>query len=198
ILSTTSRLMRWKSRTNPLWTNRVPPCRNGWQFDCCTGDPIAARTWAMNAPDSSVSAISRRFSSFHAGSVDRYRVGLPVSGENHPNPKPSPLTGSAPWLASRLWCTIVLARWRNMTEPTLIGFPRYAIHRHTINPPLERVGAPRGRGSWGPPPPGSALRKPTRIDGRYRQADFTRPHVRIARAGRKGPSNAAARLDGAR
>src|SRR5690348_3520227 len=125
--------MRWKSRTNPLWTNRVPPCRNGWQFDCCTGEPIAARTWAMNAPDSSVSAISRRFSSFHAGSVDRYREGLPVFGENHPSPNPSPFTGSAPWLASRLWCTIVLAPSRNNTEPTAIGSPRYAIQRHMIN-----------------------------------------------------------------
>ena len=96
MLSTTSRLMRWKSFTKPLWTKSVPPCRNGWQLDCCTGDPIAARTCAMKAPDSSVWAISRRFSSFHAGSVERYRDGSPASGANQPRPNPSPFTGSAP------------------------------------------------------------------------------------------------------
>jgi hypothetical protein len=69
--STTSRLMRWKSFTKPLWTNSVVSCLKGWQLDCWTGDPIAARTCAMNAPDSSVEAISCRFSSFHAGSVER-------------------------------------------------------------------------------------------------------------------------------
>ena len=93
---TTSSLMRWKSLMKPLWTNRMPSWRNGWQLDCCTGEPIAARTCVMKAGDSSVRVISRRFSSFHAGSVERYREGSALSGTNQPTPNPSPFTGSAP------------------------------------------------------------------------------------------------------
>ena len=49
IASTTSRFICAKPLMNPLWTNSVLACRNGWQFDCCTGEPIAARTWAIQA-----------------------------------------------------------------------------------------------------------------------------------------------------
>ena len=56
---------------NPLWTNSHLPWRNGWQFVCWTGDPIAARTCARNSGDSMCPASSRRFASDHAGATLR-------------------------------------------------------------------------------------------------------------------------------
>ena len=51
----------------PLCTKSQRPCLNGWQFVCCTGVPVVARTWARNRGDSTFAARSRRFASLHAG-----------------------------------------------------------------------------------------------------------------------------------
>ena len=56
---------------NPLWTNSQRPRRNGWQLVSCTGEPIAARTWARNSGDSMWAASSRRFASDQAGETLR-------------------------------------------------------------------------------------------------------------------------------
>ena len=35
----------------PLCANSQRPWRNGWQFVCSTGVPVAARMWPMNSGD---------------------------------------------------------------------------------------------------------------------------------------------------
>ena len=56
---------------NPLCTKSHLPWRNGWQFVCWTGEPIAARTCARKSGDSMCPASSRRFASDHAGATLR-------------------------------------------------------------------------------------------------------------------------------
>ena len=73
--------------------------RNGWQLVCWIGGPAAARTWLKNNGDSIAWVSSRRFWSFHAGSMLRKSPGtVPGSGSAgyQPKPNPSPLTVSAP------------------------------------------------------------------------------------------------------
>ena len=53
----------------PLCTNSQRPSRNGWQLVSCTGEPIAARTWAMKSGDSTCAASSRRLVSDQAGAM---------------------------------------------------------------------------------------------------------------------------------
>ena len=78
--------------------------RNGWQLVCCTALPIAARMWVKNSGELMWPASSRRFSSFHAGSMLWKTPG--VSGAPYqPTPNPSPLVGSAPSRECRLWST---------------------------------------------------------------------------------------------
>ena len=54
---------------SPLCIQSQVPWRKGWQFVCCTGDPDEARMCAKTSPDSRCAARSRRFRSFHAGSM---------------------------------------------------------------------------------------------------------------------------------
>src|SRR5262245_48904396 len=44
-----SRFTRSSSRIAPLCMKSQRPCRNGWQFVCCTGLPIAARMCAKTS-----------------------------------------------------------------------------------------------------------------------------------------------------
>ena len=60
----------WKLADTPLCIHSQRPWRNGWQFVCCTGDPVEARMCAKTSGDSTCAASSRRFRSFHAGSIE--------------------------------------------------------------------------------------------------------------------------------
>src|SRR3954453_22396033 len=74
-------------------------CRKGWQLVCWIGGPAAALTWLKNNGDSTAWVSSRRFRSFHAGSMLWKNRGAVPGGASlgyHPNPKPSPLTVEAP------------------------------------------------------------------------------------------------------
>ena len=66
-----SRLTAWKSLMRPLCMNSQRPWRNGWQFVRWTAVPLDARMWARNSGDVTCAASSRRFASFHAGSISR-------------------------------------------------------------------------------------------------------------------------------
>ena len=88
----------------PLCIHSQRPCRNGWQFVCCTGEPMAARMCANTRGEEMCAARSRRLRSFQAGSMLRKRPG--VSGAPYqPTPNPSPFVGSAP-IVELMLCTI--------------------------------------------------------------------------------------------
>ena len=89
---------------NPLCTNSQRPWRNGWQLVCCTGEPIAARTWARNSGDSMCAPARAGWCpTRRARRCGRRPAGL---APYQPRPNPSPLVGSAPMRACRLWSTI--------------------------------------------------------------------------------------------
>ena len=44
--SVSSRRTSWNPAMEPLCIHSQRPCRNGWQFVCCTGVPVDARMWA--------------------------------------------------------------------------------------------------------------------------------------------------------
>lgn len=95
-----------RSRFTELNPARAPLCmnsqfsnRNGWQLVCWIGGPAAARTWLKNSGDSTAPVSSRRFWSFHAGSMLRKTAGTSFPPRRpagyQPKPNPSPLTVSA-------------------------------------------------------------------------------------------------------
>src|SRR4029077_11365478 len=102
--SARSRLTVSQSPISPLCTQSHLQYRKGWQFVCCTGVPVVARTCARKRCDSTWPASSRRLRSFQAGSVLLKLPGSPEA-EYHPMPKPSPFVGSAPMRELRL-CSI--------------------------------------------------------------------------------------------
>jgi hypothetical protein len=91
-----------KPSMNPLCIHSQRPYRNGWQFVCCTADPIAARMCAKNSGERTCPASSRRFASFQAGSMLRNTPGTGAASYQ-PTPNPSPLVVSAPSLECMLW-----------------------------------------------------------------------------------------------
>ena len=96
--------MSWKPSTKPLCMKSQRPLRNGWQFVCCTGEPVEARMCAKTSGEAMCPDNSRRLRSFQAGSMLRKTPGFSCS-PYQPTPKPSPFVSSAP---SREWrlCTI--------------------------------------------------------------------------------------------
>ena len=86
----------------PLCMNSQRPCRNGWQFDSWTAEPMAARMCAKNRGLRMWAVSSCRLRSFHAGSTLWKSPGV-GSPSYQPMPKPSPFVGSAPSSECRLW-----------------------------------------------------------------------------------------------
>ena len=126
--SSRSRLYSWKPVSDPLCMNSQFPCRNGWQLLRCTGVPDDARMCAKSSRVSIWSATSRRFSSFHAGSMLLKTAGRGPA-PYQPMPKPSPLVVVAPSCECRLWS---ISEWTglNRRSDARIGSPEYAIHLH--------------------------------------------------------------------
>ncbi len=102
IASTSSRFTRVKSPMRPLCIQSQRPCRNGWQFVCCTGDPDVARMCAKTSGERTCAARSLRFRSLQAGSTLWNVPGVSWS-PYQPMPKPSPFVVSAPIVEWRLW-----------------------------------------------------------------------------------------------
>jgi hypothetical protein len=86
----------------PLCIHSQRPCRNGWQFVCCTGVPVDARMWANTIGLVMWPAISRRLRSFQAGSMLLNTPGVSRS-PYQPTPNPSPFVVSTPRRECRLW-----------------------------------------------------------------------------------------------
>ena len=53
----------------PLCIHSQRPWRNGWQFVCCTAEPVEARMWAKTRPADAWAESSWRLRSFQAGSA---------------------------------------------------------------------------------------------------------------------------------
>ena len=87
---------------SPLCIHSQRPWRNGWQFVCWTGEPDDARMCAKTISDRTCAARSRRFRSFHAGSMLWNVPGVSPT-PYQPIPKPSPFVVSAPIVECRLW-----------------------------------------------------------------------------------------------
>ena len=68
--------MSWKPSTKPLCMNSQRPLRNGWQFVCCTGEPVEARMCAKTSGEAMCPENSRRLRSFQAGSMLRKTPGV--------------------------------------------------------------------------------------------------------------------------
>ena len=125
----------------PLCTNSQRPWRNGWQFVCCTGDPIAARMCARKSGDSTCAA--SRAGSRPPRPATRCGRRRPSPVPYQPRPKPSPLVGSAPMRAWRLWSTIPCSVLKTSSS-TRTGCPTHAIHRHMAG--LSRHRRPQSMG----------------------------------------------------
>ena len=108
--------------------------RNGWQLDCCTGEPIAARTWAINRP-----GLERAGDLAEVLIVPR-RLGRAVAGgqwvAGHEPADPETVAVHRLSALARLQALVYqrVAVFAEHNDPTLVAPPMYAIHLHMIEP----------------------------------------------------------------